>query len=173
MANNDQIFSVLMQLADAIVKTFPRNFEVVVHDLSQPQNSIKYIAGDVTGRKTGGPVTDLVVKALHQEGRSIRDRHNYKTTTKDGRLTKSTTSFIRNEDGEVVAAFCLNLDMTDYLNAAHALEVFTTTASGFNGPESGETFAGSMTETIEALFAQAVARSANRHLPCRWRKRSS
>ena len=68
------IFHTLKQIADAIVATFPRAFEVVVHDLSQPQKSIKYIAGDVTRRKVGGPVTDLLVKALHQEKGSIRDR---------------------------------------------------------------------------------------------------
>ena len=157
MRERAQIFSTLTQIADAIVKTFPRCFEVVIHDLSQPQKSIRYIAGDVTKRKVGGPVTDLVVKALHQEGRDIRDRHNYKTTTSDGVL-KSTTAFIRNHDGDVVAAFCINFDMTDFLNAVQALEVFTTTANAFNGPEKVETFAMSIDETIEALFQQAIAK---------------
>ncbi len=158
MNENELIFQTLRQLAEGIVSTFPRNFEVVVHDLSQPQKSIKYIVGDVTKRQAGGPVTDLVVKALHQEGRNIRDRHNYKTTTSDGRTLKSTTVFIRNEEGEVVAAFCINFDMTDYLNAAHALEMFTSTACAFNGSERVETFASSIAETIEALFEQAVAK---------------
>ena len=59
MGERGLIFHTLRQIADAIVGTFPRAFEVVVHDLSQPQKSIKYIAGDVTQRKVGGPVTDL------------------------------------------------------------------------------------------------------------------
>jgi predicted transcriptional regulator YheO len=155
--DGELIFNTLRQIADAIVKTFPRGFEAVVHDLSTPQKSIKYIAGDVTRRKIGGPVTDLVVKALHQEGRDTRDRHNYKTTTSDGRVFKSTTVFVRNSYGDVVAAFCINFDMTDLLNARNALEVFTSTANAFNGQEKVETFAMSITETIEALFQQAVA----------------
>jgi predicted transcriptional regulator YheO len=158
LLEHEYIFNVLAQISDAIVGTFPRNFEVVVHDLSQPKKSIKHIVGDVTHRKIGGPVTDLVVKALHQEGREIRDRHNYKTNTKDGRVLKSTTAFIRDLKGEVVAALCINFDMTDYLNAAHALEIFTSTVSTFNGPDKAETFASSISETIEALFDQAVAK---------------
>ena len=89
------IFHTLKQIADAIVATFPRAFEVVVHDLSQPQKSITYIANDVTRRKVGGPVTDRLVKALHFEKENIRDHYNYKTTTQDGRTLKSTTVFIR------------------------------------------------------------------------------
>jgi predicted transcriptional regulator YheO len=60
----EYIFNMLVQLSDAIVGTFPRNFEVVVHDLSQPQHSIRHIAGDVTHRKIGGPVTDMVVRPV-------------------------------------------------------------------------------------------------------------
>jgi predicted transcriptional regulator YheO len=155
---NDLLFRTLKQIADALVATFPRVFEVVVHDLSHPQKSIKHIAGDVTRRKSGGPVTDLVVKAIHQEGRNIRDRHNYKTTTSDGRVLKSTTIFIRDDDGDVAFAFCINFDMTDFLNAAHAIEILTGAAGAFNGPEKVETFAMTITETFEALFAQAVAK---------------
>jgi len=159
MKETELIFQTLGQIADALVRTFPRSFEVVVHDLSNPQQSIQHIAGDVTRRKPGGPVTDLVVKALHRENRTIKDRYNYKTTTKDGRPLKSTTSFIRNSDGEVVAAFCINFDMTDYLNAAHALEMFTTTADAFNGTDNRvETFSTSINETIEVLFQQAVSK---------------
>jgi predicted transcriptional regulator YheO len=155
-ATNDLIFKTLIQLADSLVATFPRNFEVVVHDLAQPQNSIRYIAGDVTHRTIGGPITDLVVKTLHREGSAIKDRYNYKTTTSDGRCLKSTTSFIRNAQNEVVAAFCINFDTTDYCNAIHALEMFTSMAAE-KDQEKVETFSTSISETIEALFDQAVA----------------
>jgi predicted transcriptional regulator YheO len=158
LSEHDVIFKILAQIADAIVGTFPRNFEVVVHDLFESKKSIKHIAGDVTRRKIGGPVTDLVVKSLHQEGNNIRDRHNYKTSSVDGRALKSTTAFIRDNKGEVFAAFCINFDMTDYLNAAHALEMFTSPASNFNGIEKVETFATSIAETIEALFEQSIGR---------------
>jgi len=158
LSENELILTILKQTADAIVTIFPRDLEVVVHDLSQPQKSIKYIAGDVTHRKIGGPITDLVVKALHQEGRDIRDRHNYKTTSGDGRALKSTTVFIRNSRGDVVYALCINVDMTHFINAAYALNVFTSTDNDFNGSEKVETFATSIAETIEVLLQQAVVK---------------
>lgn len=153
---DELLFSTLEQLARAIVKTFPRNFETVVHDLSKPQQSIRAIFGDVTKRKTGAPVTDLVVRALHQEGRDIANRYNYRTRTADGRELKSSTVFIRNLDGEVIGAFCINFDMTDYLNAENALDVFTTTVGEFSEEEKVETFTATFPETIEAIFKQAV-----------------
>jgi predicted transcriptional regulator YheO len=152
------LFSTLEQVADAITKTFPRNCEAVVHDLSDPQQSVRYIAGNVTRRKIGAPVTDLVVRALHQEGRDIADRFSYKTMTKDGRELKSSTVFFRDLKGQVIGAFCINFDTTDYLNATHALEVFTATSGDFEGNDKVETFASSFTETVEALFQQAVSR---------------
>ena len=158
LSETELIFTILKQIADAIHSTFTRDLEVVVHDLSQPQKSIKYIAGDVTHRKIGGPITDLVVKALHQEGHDIRDRHNYKTTSSDGRTLKSTTVFIRNSRGDVVYALCINIDMTHFLNAAYALNNFISTENEFNGPEKAETFAMSIAETIEVLLQQAVVK---------------
>ena len=158
MNNNESIFDSLKQIADAIVATFPRAFEAVVHDLSQPEKSLKYIAGDVTRRQPGAPLTDMVVKSLCQEGRDIRDRHNYKTTTSEGRTLKSTTVFIRNSAGDVVAAFCINFDMTDFQNAIHALEIFTSTANNSIGSGKVETFTTTISETIEALFEQSVVK---------------
>ena len=122
--------------------------------------SIKHVAGDITRRKSGGPVTDLVVKALHQEGRAIRDRYNYKTTTSDGRVLKSTTIFIRDSKGNVAFALCINFDMTDFLNTSYALEIFTSVAGAFNDQEKVETFAMTITETFRSFIQSG--RSKNR-----------
>jgi predicted transcriptional regulator YheO len=158
MSEKEHIFQLLKQLADSIVNTFQRNCEVVIHDLTDFHKSIFYIAGNVTGRKIGAPITDLVVRALQIEGHNIKDRYNYKTTTSDGRALKSTTSFIRDSKGEVICAFCINFDMTDYVTATLALETFIDTTD-FNGNDKKETFATSISETIDALFEQAVTES--------------
>ncbi len=150
------IFKLLGQIADTIVATFPRNMEVVVHDLSEPRHSIVHIAGDVTHRKVGGPLTDMALKYLAQWGDDVQDCYNYRTKTKNGRVLKSSTTFIRNEKNHVIAAICMNFDTTDYLNAVHALEMFSGALAGFNGNEKTETFAHSIGETIEVLFQQAI-----------------
>jgi len=156
MDENKTIFKILRQMADAVSKTIGRNCEVAVHDFADLNKSLVYLAGNVTGRKTGAPITDLVVKALHKEGKKIKDRYNYKTTTKDGRSIKSSTIFIRNSTGNVIGAFCINIDTTELLNASHVIEEIVKTID-LNGNDNRETFAATIGETIEALFEQAVS----------------
>ena len=157
MNEKECILDALKQVADAVTKTFGRNCEVAVHDLSDLSKSLIYIAGNVTNRKPGAPITDMALKALSQEGREIENRYDYKTITNDGRELKSTTIFIRNRDSDPIAAFCINFDSTDYLNIIRSLEVFTKTSDSKQARDLTGTFALSINDTIDALFVQAVS----------------
>jgi predicted transcriptional regulator YheO len=157
MNEKEFILNILKQVADAVVKTFGRNCEVAVHDLSNLGKSLIHIAGDVTKRKPGAPITDMALKALHREGHAIEDKYDYKTLTNDGRELKSTTIFIRDREGDAVAAFCINFDSTDFLNIIRSLEVFTKTRDSKQLPDFSETFALSINDTVDALFEQAVS----------------
>jgi predicted transcriptional regulator YheO len=156
MNEKKYIFKTLKQLADGVVNTFGRGCEVAVHDLANVQESLIYLKGAVTKRKLGAPITDLVVRALHQEGNEVTDKFGYKTSTRDGRVLKSTTVFIRNSGGDVIGAFCINFDTTEFSNAAHVLEALVR-IDDFGAHEKTETFAASIGETIDALFEQAVS----------------
>lgn len=157
MANNKFIINMLKQIADNLVNTFGPNCEVAIHDLSKLRHSLIYMAGNVTNRKLGAPISDMVVKALIKEGRKVKDRHGYKTILEDGRELKSSTSFIRDESGEVIAAFSINFDTTDYVNAIHALDVLARFSEGGQTAPLTEDFAFSINETVDSLFMQAVA----------------
>lgn len=158
MKNKESIFRALEHAAAGFFAVFPKNLEIVLHDLTEPSQSIRHISGNVTGRKVGDAVTDLIIKALHREGNNVRDRYNYKTTSRDGRTLKSSTIFIRDDDGDVIGALCINFDTTDYKNAAHALEIFANISSETGIQEKYETFTGSITETIETIFHQVEAK---------------
>jgi predicted transcriptional regulator YheO len=99
----------------------------------------------------------MALKALYKEGREIKNRYDYKTITHDGRELKSTTIFIRDREGDPIAAFCINFDSTDYLNIIRSLEVFTKTSDSKQPNKFTETFALSVNDTIDALFEQAVS----------------
>ena len=156
MEEKKAIFGILKQMADAMVKTLGRSCEIAVHDFSNLNKSLVHLVGDVTGRKQGAPITDLVVRSLHRDGKKIKDRYNYKTTAKGGRSIKSSTIFIRNSTGDVIGGFCTNIDTTDLLNAGQVLQQLVRTRT-FNAQEPHETFAATIGETIEALFGQAVS----------------
>jgi len=151
------ILNVLKQVADAVIKTFGRSCEVSVHDLSNLNKSLIYIAGNVTKREPGAPITDMALKALYKEGRAIKNRYDYKSITNDGRELKSTTIFFRDSGGDPIAAFCINFDSTDYLNIIRPLEVFTKTSDSKQLHNFTETFTPSIYDTIDALFEQAVS----------------
>lgn len=155
MTEEHDIFTVLRQLADGISAMFGRNVEVAVHDLRKMDRSLIHLAGSVTGRKPGAPATDLLVKAVSSKEEAPRDMYNYKTTARDGRSIKSSTMFIRNSDGRVIGAFCINLDTTDYFNAAQALAPFINSAVPHEN-EIQESFSATAQETIESIFEQSL-----------------
>lgn len=155
MTEREHTFNNLQRMADAVVALLGKNSEACVHDLTCLQNSLVYIQGNVTHRKLGAPATDLLIKMLRNNPGVPEDMHNYKTTTADGRSLKSTTTFVLDSQGKPLAAFCINLDTTDFYNASQALMPFINIQGNDHQPTS-ETFAHSPEETIEALFFHAV-----------------
>jgi len=155
MTEREAILQNLRQLADGVVAMFGRNCEACIHDLDQLDNSLIYIQGDITGRKIGAPATDLLVRILNREKETGKNMWHYSTISGDGRNLKSTTTLFRNSSGKPVAAFCINLDTTDFYNACQTLMPFIpqeNTAPTVNT----ETFTHSMAETVEALFHSGV-----------------
>ncbi|CCO08840.1 helix-turn-helix transcriptional regulator [Desulforamulus hydrothermalis] len=151
---NDIIFTNLIRIADTIAQNFGKNCEVAVHDLSNLDKSLIYIAGDITHRQPGAPITDLVVKVLHQEGDRARDMVGYKSITKEGRILKSSTTFIRNGAGKIIGALCINFDITDFQHMQATVgDLINLTYQGED--EKKETFASTVHETIDVLVAQA------------------
>jgi predicted transcriptional regulator YheO len=103
-----------------VAQTFGNNCEVVLHDFSNMQNSIVEIAnGHVTGRSVGSPLPEHSLKRI-SEGR-LEDVINYTGKSAEGRVLKSSTTFIKDNQGKVVGCFCINFDMTELVVAQKVL----------------------------------------------------
>ena len=155
MGEKEFILDMLKQVADSIVNFWGRHCEVAVHDLTRLEKSLVYIAGDVTKRKPGSPITDLVLKALRRDGDNAEDLPNYRTITKDGRILKSSTFFFRGRRGKVIGALCINLDTTDFMNTIRFVETFVRPGDD-KGQNHRETFATTVNETVGSLVEQIV-----------------
>jgi predicted transcriptional regulator YheO len=155
MTEKECILENLKQLADAVVSLFGKNCEACIHDLGSLQHSLVYIQGSVTHRQPGAPATDLLVKMLKQNSKTPAPVHSYKTTTADGRSLKSTTTFFNDSTGKPFAAFCINFDTTDFYNASQTLLPFINLQENCTQPDF-ETFAHTISETVEALFNHGV-----------------
>jgi predicted transcriptional regulator YheO len=156
---NEYLFSQLKIIADSIALTFGINCEVVVHDFKDMSSSIVYIAGNITKRKVGGPITDLIFKAFREHGDKVQNMYNYTTRTKDGKILKSSTIFLRNSDNKVIGCLCINIDMSHFIN----LKLILDNIIGFKEVyelSNIENFATSTDETIEAISMDVAKKYA-------------
>lgn len=100
-------------IADMLVKTFGQECEVVLHDLSVPERSVVYVANNsVTGRQVGQSFDQLVKQVILSENLKEDYVANYFFTAPNGKQVRSSTLLIRDEEGNLVGAMCINLDTT-------------------------------------------------------------
>ena len=130
---NEATLQMLRQLAHGLCVHFGSNCEVVVHDLSrnQPDSSIVLIEnGHVSSRKVGDGPSHIVLEALRADPAVLEDKLSYLTRTHDGRILKSSTIYIRDEEGGVAAIFAINYDITGLLAVEGSLHSLISTGGG-------------------------------------------
>ena len=62
-----------------------------------------------------------------KDPRRVQDQLGYQTRTRDGRILKSSSIYIRDKAGDVVALLGINYDITDLFQATGMLTQFITT----------------------------------------------
>lgn len=109
----NSILEQYIPVAEVIAKTFGHDCEVVLHDLTVPQSSVVYTVNNhVTGRQLGQSFNHLITEVLLSQNFTNDFSANYYFHTDDGRLIKSSTLLIRNQDKKVIGALCINIDTT-------------------------------------------------------------
>ena len=106
---------VLLREAEKIVtalgRMFPGLCEVVLHDLRRPDQAIRAIESNLSGRSVGDPATELGLARI-EDPEFPGIVQNYANRFPDGRPAKSTSIGIKNAAGDYIAALCLNLDVS-------------------------------------------------------------
>jgi predicted transcriptional regulator YheO len=148
-----------LQLAKGVARQFGPNCEVVVHDLvsADPEHSIVAIEnGHVSGRSLGDGPSHVVLEALRDKRQVPEDRLAYLTKTEDGKILKSSTIYLRDDDGKAIGIFAINYDITLMLAMEDALRSFTHTQSA-NAPAEPEPIVRNVTDLLDELIEQSVA----------------
>lgn len=143
-----------MQTIDGLYETLGCRYEVILHDLSQLEQSIVAVRGNITNRKVGGPPTNYLLKFLRKYGDEAPNQINYRNETSDGRVLRSSTMFIRDEDGHIVGSLCINQDLTDYIVASKLIQEnisFQESEEKVEGTE--EVFAHDISEVMEVMVS--------------------
>lgn len=171
---NDE-WSMWKQLLSMLENQFGNHCEIVLHDLTKDYNHtiVDIRNGHLTNRKVGDCGSNLGLEVLRgtlKDG----DRYNYVVNTRDGKLLRSSTMFIRNDAGTIIGSLCINNDITktvqfeEYLkqyNQFNPSPVTETITPGVNQPptikkeaEECEIFANDVSEVLDFLISQASKR---------------
>lgn len=103
-------------MVEGIAQTFGQHCEVVLHDFSLLPNSIIAIAnGHVTGRSIGSPITEFSLNMV-KKGNG-EDIINYTGKSFDGKVLKSSTFFIKDDNEKTIGCYCINIDLTELYSA--------------------------------------------------------
>lgn len=102
-----------LPMVDFLEQVLGKNSEIVLHDFSDPDHAIVDIRnGIVSGRKVGGPATDLALKIMHDaKYRDLPFITGYEGRGAGGKTLESATYFIREND-EIVGMLCVNTDLS-------------------------------------------------------------
>lgn len=157
--SQDLLMRLLSPLVDGIAKTFGPRCEVVLHDLSNLDQSIVKIAnGHVTGRTVGGLITDHGLHFL--KSKSQKDFVvNYPSRTKDGRFLKSSTVIFRDKRREPLAAVCINFDITDIINFNTAIQDIFRVQTDSERDETIETFETDVVSTLSGIVDKIIRKT--------------
>lgn len=115
---------ILIPVVKGLAKILGKDYEVNLHDLSMPENSMVLCEhGHVTGRKPGGPMTDFGLFMMQSEDYRTKDGvFNYLACNNKGGLIRCSAIFIRDENNEMIAFLCINYDMSKAMAVQKLLE---------------------------------------------------
>lgn len=148
--------AVLSQLVDGLQAVLGRSVEVTLHDFRNPDHSLIAIAGKVTGRQVGAPMTDRLLETLRRYGDDAPNIVGVRTRARDGRLLRTSTIFVRNRNGKIIGSLGFNVDLTEQEMAARVLAELLGTN---DQPTEAINFAFDVTETMQAMIESALAQS--------------
>ena len=149
----------MKRLALAITEQFGDKSEVVVHDLKGGDAEHTIVAienGHVSQRQLGDGPSRIVLETLqHKDAGAPGDMRGYLTKTRDGRILKSSTVFLKDQAGEVEGVFSINYDITELLMAERAIDSILNHKTA--GQEQPDRIPQNVNDLLDDLIEQSVA----------------
>ena len=99
------------KIVEALGQTLAPLVEVVLHDLTAPEQAVVAISNNLSGRVVGDAATEMGLARITDPG-FPEVVANYPNRFPDGRPVKSTSIGLKNSAGDYVAAICLNMDVS-------------------------------------------------------------
>ena len=144
----------LKVIAHGLAIQFGPSCEVLIHDLQGDlDTSLAYIEnGTITNRHVGDGPSHVVLDVLNYDDGS-EGRFGYLTKTKDGRILKSSTMYIRDDNGNIDYLLGINQDITEFVMMHRSLESLIGIGQAENGTV--EKITTSVSELLDDLLLEA------------------
>ena len=147
------------QVMRAIATAGGPSCEVVLHNLDGADVDLGHTImaienGHVTGRAVGGPSTSLGLDVL-QNRQKDHDAFGYRGFTSDGRELRCSSVYFHNRAGDIIAALCINVDLSGVQQARAILDGLLPTASDSSG-KPDEYFGRDLVSVMDAMITEAI-----------------
>lgn len=143
----------LIQLMDMLEQQMGPHTEIVLHDLKKDYATtiVDIRNGHVTGRKVGGTGSNLGLEVLQG---TVKDgnRFNYVTRLKDNRMLRSSSLYIKDDDGNLIGCLCVNTDITESIKLENYLKEINQ--YDINSADKQEIFVTEVNQLLEYLLQE-------------------
>lgn len=134
--------------------------EVVLHNLDGADVDLRHTIaaienGHVTGREVGGPSTSLGLSVL-QNRQEDHDAFGYRGFTDDGRELRCASVYFRNPAGDIIAALCINVDLSAVQQARTLLEALLPTQKPAAKESPDEYFGRDLVAVMDSMISEAI-----------------
>ncbi len=161
-------------LVEFLGQVLGKQYEIVLHDLSDNSNSIACIVNNhISGRTPGAPLTSLALQLIADRVYEKKDFVvDYRGISRSNSLLRSSTMFIKDDLGKLIGMLCINYDTSCYFQTLESLsELFRMSpmlGSGIDDlrqlvdlPHNNaeETFQNSVVEVVQSVLDGAVKQS--------------
>lgn len=125
----DITFEFFIRFAEGLQKLLGNKCEIIIHDFRKgfEHTIVHAINGQVSGRSVGGPPRGGMISHTGEDIHPYKDSRIYFYNGTDelkGKIFKSCTTLISDENNKIIGSVCLNLEMNDFILAQNALQKF-------------------------------------------------
>ena len=149
-------FDFARRLVKALAIQFGSTCEVVLHDLTGKDLNHTIIAienGYIAGRSVGDGPSKIALEAIHDAEETHTDKLAYLTKTGSGKILKSSTIFLRDDNGKAIGVLAINNDITFTVAGEQALHSYNTSLVSSKEPEPIST---NVSDLLDSLIDQSI-----------------
>lgn len=119
-------FDFFIRFAQGLQKFLGDRCEIVIHDFRKgfDHTIVHIINGELSGRSVGGPPRGFMISNCGKDIDPFKESRIYFYDGVKGKIFKSCTTLINDENNRIIGSVCLNLDMTDFVLAQNAMQSF-------------------------------------------------